>query len=165
MCGDDWVFEVAGAEHDATLRELLRAQPIPGWVTLSYEREPNYFLAAGIEGDVHDTLLARAASDGRVVGMFAHSEREAFVNGRVVRLGYLGQLRLDPAYRNSIRRLRAGFEACHRLLCDRGRAPLHLTSIIESNARARRLLLAGLPGLPTYRELCRFSTLVLPTSQ
>ena len=41
-------------------------------------------------------------------------------------------------------------------------APFDLTSIIADNETARRLLSGGVPGLPTYRELSGFVTLVLP---
>jgi len=40
---------------------------------------------------------------GRPVGLFSRSERTAFVNGVPARVGYLGQLRLDAAYRGSCR--------------------------------------------------------------
>jgi hypothetical protein len=37
---------------------------------------------------------------------------------------------------------------------------LYLTSIASDNVVARRLLERGLPGMPTYRPLCEFVTLV-----
>ncbi len=165
MAVDGLVFEVAQHADDDALRALLRDNPLPGWVWLSYEREPNYFLATTLEGDVQQTMIARETTTGRIVGVFSRSEFEAFINGREQRVGYLGQLRVDPAYQGQVRRLRQGYEACRTLLHQSGRAPFYLTSIVAANERARRLLLAGLPGLPTYRELAPFSTLVLPTRQ
>ena len=162
---DGLVFSVATTDDDRDIRELLHSNPIPGWVTLSYEREPDYFLGAGVEGDVHQSVLAREAATGRVVGLFSRSEQDAFINGVPARLGYLGQLRVAPAYRRRVRRLRQGFEACRRLLHDGGTVPFYLTSVVEANAPARRILTAGLPGLPTYRELCGFSTFVVRTSR
>lgn len=165
FAADGLDFTVAAPGDEPAIRALLRSGPIPGWVTLAYEREPDYFLGAGIEGDMHQAVIAREAKTGHVVGLFSGSERDAFLNGRVQRLGYLGMLRVDPAYRGQLRRLRHGYEACRRLLHARGAAPFYLTSIIAANTRARRLLTAGLPGLPIYRELCGFSTFVLGTSR
>lgn len=165
MAVDGLVFEVAQHADDDALRALLRHNPLPGWVSLSYEREPNYFLATTLEGDVQQTMITRETTTGRIVGVFSRSEFDAFINGREQRVGYLGQLRVDSAYQGHVRRLRQGYEACRTLLHQNGRAPFYLTSIVTANERARRLLLAGLPGLPTYRELAPFSTLVLPTRQ
>lgn len=156
----DLVLELARAEHDDVLRRLLRDNPIPGWVQLSFEREPSYFSAATIEGD-NDTVLAREAAGGRVVGMFSRSVHEAYLDGRPRRLGYLGQLRVDQALRGRFRRLRQGYDACRRLRRD-GEVPFDLTSIVEANHRVRKVLTANLPGMPTYQELEPFSTLVLP---
>jgi hypothetical protein len=159
------VFETARDTDDDALRALLRDSPLPGWVSLSFEREPSYFPSVTVEGDVHETMIARETSTGRIVGAFGRAEFDAFVNGREQRVGYLSQLRVDPTYRGRVRRLRQGFEACRKLLHKNGRAPFYLTSILAANRRARRLLLAGLPGLPTYREITGFSTLVLPTNR
>ncbi len=165
MAIDGLVFEVAQHADEEALRALLRDNPLPGWVSLSYEREPNYFLATTLEGDVQQTMIARETTTGRVGGVFSRSEFDAFINGREQRMGDLGQLRVDPAYQGQVRRLRQGYEACRTLLHQSGRAPFYLTSIVAANERARRLLLAGLPGLPTYDELGLYSTLVLPTRQ
>src|SRR5262249_51927705 len=43
-----------------------------------------------------------------------------------------------------------------------GEEPFDLTSILADNAPALRLLGAGVPGLPTYRLLARFVTVVIP---
>ncbi len=51
-------FELARAEDDPGLRRLLRANPMPGSISLSFEREPNYFNASLIEGRFHQTLVA-----------------------------------------------------------------------------------------------------------
>jgi hypothetical protein len=44
-----------------------------------------------------------------------------------------------------------------------GEEPYDLTAVVSDNARARRLLEAGLPGLPSYRPFSPFVTLVMPT--
>lgn len=154
-------FELATARNEWEVRRLLRETPLPGWITIAYEREPDYLAGAALEGPVQQTVLARTAGDGALVGTFARSERLAFVNGEVRPLGYLGLLRMDRRFRGRTRYLREGYEACRRLLHDGSRTPYYLTSIVEGNAAARRLLEAGLPGLPTYRPWQRFSTLAL----
>jgi len=154
-------YSPADPGDDAELRAFLRDNPMPGWVSLSYEREPDFFLADTIEGDWTRTVVAREARSGRLVGMFGGARFDAYLNGRVSRLGYLGQLRVAKAYRGRLRHLRAGFEACRQLLHDARETPYYLTSILAENHAARRVLTAGIDGLPTYQEVAPFSTLVL----
>ena len=86
----------------------------------------------------------------------------AFVNGEPRRLGYLTQLRVDRAIRGRPRLLAAGYALLAGLRAP-GEEPFDITSIVADNRVARRLLNAGLPGLPRYRELAPFVTLVLPS--
>jgi hypothetical protein len=76
-------------------------------------------------------------------------------------VGYLSQLRVEGGYRRR-RRLLAG--AYDLLAARRGpdEEPFDLTSIMADNEPALRLLGAGVPGLPTYRPLERFVTVVIP---
>ncbi|HYD42277.1 MAG TPA: hypothetical protein VEB43_15730 [Anaeromyxobacter sp.] len=149
--------EPARAEDEPALRRLLREAPLRGRVTVSLEREPSFELAAAVEGDRHDVLVARAG-DGAVVGLACRSVRTALVNGAPARVGYLGQLRLTRAGRASLRAVREGFA---RLAAARrsDELPFDFTSIVSDNAPARRLLEAGVAGLPTYRRLGELATL------
>jgi hypothetical protein len=132
-----------------------------GAIRVSLEREPNAFLGAAVEGEPHYTVVAREPSTGRIVGMGTRAVWNAFVNGQPCRLGYLSQLRVDRAFRGRRRILAAGYAAL-RELRGPGEAPFDITSIIADNETARRLLGSGIPGLPRYRELSGFVTLVLP---
>lgn len=149
-------FEVAGPAHDPGLRQVLRENPMEGRVTLTLEREPHFFWGAALEGEVHSTM-AVVEPAGSVVGMFSRSERPMWVGGVRRRMGYLSQLRLAPGYRGRLGLLRAGFERC-RELHRSGNVPCYLTSIFEGNEPARRVLTAGLEGLPTYRECGRIGS-------
>ena len=160
-------MEEARPEDDPEIRRLLRDNPMDGEIRVSLEREPNAFLAAAVEGEPHRTIVARDPSGGRfagnIVGMGSRSVWNAFVNGEPVRLGYLSQLRVDRAFRGRKRLLVEGYSLL-RSFRDSDELPFDLTSIIADNAVARRLLEAGLPGLPAYREIEGFSTLVLPAT-
>lgn len=133
-----------------------------GKIRVSLEREPNAFLAAVVEGKPHHTVVAREPASGRIVGMGTRAVWNAFINGEPQRLGYLSQLRVDRAFRGRRRLLAAGYAALRELRSP-DEAPFDVTSIIADNETARRLLGAGVPGLPHYRELSGFVTLVLPT--
>jgi len=157
------VVEEARPEDDPELRRLLRDNPMDGEIRVSLEREPNAFLSAAVEGEPHRTIVARDPSGGGIVGMGSRSVWNAFVNGEPRRLGYLSQLRVDRAWRGKKRLLTGGYELI-RSFREPDELPFDLTTIVADNQVARRLLGAGLPGLPAYREIEGFTTLVLPAT-
>ncbi|HVP73925.1 MAG TPA: hypothetical protein VMS30_09320, partial [Phycisphaerales bacterium] len=104
-------FGVAGPADDASLRRLLRENPMGGRISVSLECEPSFLDAMSIEGGFHQTIVARETDAARIVAMGSRSVREAFVNGLPTRIGYLGQLRIDPSHRRRAGLLRQGFAA------------------------------------------------------
>jgi hypothetical protein len=157
------VVEEAAREDDPELRRLLRDNPMEGEIRVSLEREPDAFLAAAVEGEPHRTIVARDPATGGIVGMGSRSVWNAFINGRPCRLGYLSQLRVDRAHRRRKRLLTAGYDLI-RSFRSADEMPFDLTSIVADNEVARRLLGAGLPGLPTYREIEDWMTMIVPTA-
>ncbi|HVT57026.1 MAG TPA: hypothetical protein VHR45_01385 [Thermoanaerobaculia bacterium] len=156
------VVDIATAADEPELRRLLRDHPLAGEIRVTLEREPDTALAAAVEGEPHATIVARRR-DGSLCGMGSRTVTDAFVNGRPSRLGYLSQLRLDWEERRRaglLRLLAGGYEKLRGLRAA-GEAPFDLTSVVADNRAARRLLGAGLPGLPAYVELEPFVTLVL----
>ena len=152
-------FIVATSQDDAAIRRLLRDNPMRGQITLSFEREPDYFAGAGIAGAVDQTILACDGS--RLACMGRSTTRPCWVNGSVRPVTYLGELRLDAPARGRIDILRRGYEFYREL---RGTIPAELTftSIAADNMPARRLLERGLPELPRYSFLGGFVTLIIP---
>jgi len=155
------IVDLATPADDPEIRRLLRDNPMDGEIRVSLEREPNAFLAASVEGEPHHTVVAREPATGRIVGMGSRAVWNAFVNGEPCRLGYLSQLRVDRTFRGRRRLLAAGYAALRELRAP-DEAPFDVTSIIADNETARRLLASAVPGLPRYRELSGFVTLVLP---
>ena len=153
-------FELASEGDDPDLRRLLRENPMQGSISLSFEREPDYFDASAIEGPFHQTIVARETDTGKVVAFGNRSVRPLFVNGQAQDIGYMSQLRVDPVYGKGLylaRGLAGGFKKYHELHQD-GRAPYYLMSIVEDNIPAGRLLTAGLPEYPQAREFARLFT-------
>jgi hypothetical protein len=132
-----------------------------GEVSISLEREPDFFAAAAVEGPRHKTVVAREVTSGRLVGFGSRSVRRCYLNGRPAWLPYLGALRVERQWRGRARKLAAAYDVC-RALREPDEVPFCLTSIVADNSRARRLLEAALPGMPTYRRVAELVTLVVP---
>lgn len=149
-------IDIAQDCDDDELRRLLAETPVPGSVTLTYEREPSFFIGARAEGEAPVTVMAR--DKGRVVGLGTLASRPAWVNGAVARVGYLSQLRLAPTHRGRFDLLAAGFarlEEIHRS------DPLDacFTTVVADNTVARGFLEASPRRLPTYTALGEMVTL------
>jgi hypothetical protein len=153
-------FEVATADDDAELRQVLAATPMPGLVSVSYRREPSYFGAAVVSGGFHQVLAVRDAQADRIAGFVSRAIRSMFVNGTQEPIGFLSGLRALPEYRNR-GLLARGIVYLRRLHAD-GRAKLYLATIAEGNDGAIRLLTSGRTGLPTFHPAGQYLGLALP---
>jgi len=152
-------FALATQADDADIRRLLRENPMPGQITLTLEREPDYFVDAGLPGTEKQTIIANEG--GRVVCVGSCATRERFVNGQPHRVGYLGGLRLDVRVTGRFDILRRGYEFFRELQVDNP-ADFYFTSIAADNAPARKFLERGLPGMPVYEFIGEFVTALLP---
>jgi hypothetical protein len=152
-------FELASQHDDPDLRGLLRDNPMPGLISLSFEREPDFFLAAGLEGPLHQTVLGRDPASGRVAGLASRSARPAYVDGTVIQLGYLSQVRIDPAFRGKT--VLAGGWDKMRQLHEAEPLPYYVTTIVADNTLARRVLEKDRKAKPCYRARGELYTLAL----
>jgi hypothetical protein len=157
-------FAVADRADEIDIRQLLRENALGGWIRLSLEREPDAFATDFGLSRSHAFVIARDRDTGEAVGVCERSVRDAFVNGEARRLPYLGALRVASSHRHRIRVLRGGFAAVRSLLDAPSDLPFALTSITADNETARRVLGAGLPGLPAYQPVGEIMTFALRTS-
>ena len=156
------VFRLATADDDADLRRLLRENAMPGWVEMSIEREPSYFAGHDVFGRDWAVL---AEDGGEPVGLYAASVLPVCVNGNAERVGYLGGLRVQAAHRQRIRHLREGYASIRQLAPVQPSLPWWFTVVASENKAARRLLEAGVRGLPRYRAIGNYTTYALAAAR
>ncbi|MBI3970590.1 MAG: hypothetical protein HY332_04815 [Chloroflexi bacterium] len=156
----EWRVELATPADDAALRRLVADNPIPGSITLGFEREPSYFLGCGTMGHFWQVAIARRLPGGDVAAVASRATRPLFVNGHPEEVGYLGQLRVDGPYRGRwlTARFLRGLEQLHA----DGRVAGYLATIIEENHQAYGLFVSRpRRHFPTFREVTRLCTLAL----
>ena len=155
---NDFDFALAGASDEADIRRLVGGTPMPGAVTIRFEREPDYFLGCPIMGDPCDVLIVRHLPDGELAGVMCRSERRAFVNGRETRIGAIGQIRVAERYRG-----RWLLQRGWRVLGGLGPPGLLYVGVVaRDNPRARGVLVERrTPGAPGVRRLAGMTTLAL----
>ncbi len=157
---NEFIFDLATSADDPVIRRLLVNNPVPGQVSVTYEREPNYFLGCGTMGPFCQVLVARHLPSGEVAAVASRSTRPLFINGQVEEVGYIGQLRVDERFRGRWL-VSGGFRFFHQLHAD-GRVAGYLTTIIEGNSQAQGLLVDhARRHFPVYREVDRLCTVAI----
>ena len=151
---------LATPADDAAIRALLRQQPMPGRIRIAYEREPEFRLGCEVTGEDCQVLVAREDNSAEVVGLACRSVRRVFINGVQQRLGYLGQLRVDPNCRGRWLVSR-GFSQLKQLH-DRDPLPAYLASIVDGNREATGVLVRKRrKNFPAFHPVADYCTLAI----
>ncbi len=157
----DLTFEAATENTEGALRRLLRESPVAGNIHVSLEREPNAFHAAGISGDDYQMMLAFGEEPRELLGSGGRFELATYINGAEQRIGYFGELRARGGLKARRKLLLGSYRKMHEFHEDGG-VSFYMTTIVEDNHAARRLLEASLGDMPAYRPLESMVTLTIP---
>ena len=147
-------FVLALPSDNSELLQFGNAAAMPGLMRIVLDRSPDYFNALRVEGRNNDVLTFRDDSAGRLLAVGHRSTKSCFVDGVPIPLAYLGGLRVDESVRSASFLTRG-----YRHLLSRSEsqpASFGLTTIMESNTPARRVLPSRKLGLPSYHDLGRF---------
>jgi ribosomal protein S18 acetylase RimI-like enzyme len=153
---------LATPADDGAIRGLLRREPVPGRIAISYEREPSFAIGCDATGENAAVLVARDVETGDTIGVACRSEREVYVNAAPVRLGYLGQLRIDRRFRG--RWLVSRGYGLLKRLHDRDPLPGYLAALTADNREAEGVLVRrSRKWFPAFHPIADFRTLALYT--
>jgi hypothetical protein len=145
---------------DAGIRSLMRREEMPGRIRMAFTREPDFSPGCAVTGDAYRVVVARRVADGEIVGVACRSVRHVFLNGREVRIGYLGQLRVDERFRGRWFITR-GFALLRQIDRD-DPVPAYLASIVDGNDEAAGVLVAKRRrSFPAFRAVADYRTLAL----
>ena len=151
-------FELAQASDDLALRKLLAESPMPGRITVAFEREPNYFTGCSTMGPFWQTIIFRHTASQEIAGVLCRAVRSHFINGSPQDLGYVGQIRIAEKYR-SLWLLHRGLSFFRELHAD-GRTPAYLGAISAENRISRGVLVdRRRRNFPSTQEIARIYTL------
>lgn len=151
-------FELATPDDDEALRYLLASTPMPGRITVSFQREPNYFLGCSTMGAFWQVIVARHQPSNQIAGVACRAIRPIWINGQAVDVGYIGQIRVAEPFRSQWLLWR-GLEYFRELHDDR-RTSLYWGVISDENRIARGLLVEkSSRRFPAVREVAKIHTL------
>ena len=145
---------LAQPADDADIRELLRREPVGGKIAISYERDPDFAIGCKATGENVAVLVARDLESAALAGVACRSEREVYVNAAPMRLGYLGQLRIDRRYRGRWL-LSRGYSVLKRLH-EQNPVPAYLAAVTAENREAAGVLIEKPRKLyPSFRQVAQ----------
>ncbi len=156
-------FTLAEESDDDALRALLRQISMPGTITLSFQREPSFFLAEQAGSVMSQVMVCKDNTLGQIVGIGSRSMRPVYIDGQPAQVGYLSMLRGLPESRGNIA-LARGYRFLQELHTD-GAVPYYFTTILDDNTEAKSLLTSGRAGLPVYKPIARLLTYLLPLTK
>ena len=149
-------FQLADHNDDQELRQRMAEDWMPGKITLSFRREPDYFMGNRVQGEQVQVIKCTDEQKSRIIGLGCRALRNVWINGKPQRTGYLADLRAHPDYRNGTL-LARGYKYL-RQLHEADPVPLYYTMILEGNETARRILTSQRATLPAYQPMGRFLT-------
>jgi hypothetical protein len=155
-------FDRAGPEDGIEMEDILELQPFEGRIGLAYSRRPDAFASLMLEGNPVDVVVCRDRRECRIAAMGMSAVRLLHVNGRPLEVGYLFGLRARPEYVHAFP-LHRGYARIHEL--QTRPTPFFLTSILEENIYAQRLLEKRRPFMPVYEPLCLYTVFAMGTGR
>ena len=144
-------FRLAQKEDDQKLRELLREVEMSGGIGLSFEREPNYFIADSCANLKTETMMVIDKNCEEVVGIASRAIRYCYIDGVKTKVGYLSNLRGKKEVRNATL-LARGYKFLKKLHGD-GEVKFYFSTILSDNKIAQNILTSQRVGLPIYRDM------------
>jgi hypothetical protein len=155
------VYRIANQGDNEILKSILRQTPMISWVTLCTQHEPCYFASANMFGHRETILAYKDDTSAKTVGMGSYVKTAVHINGNMVTAGYLGELRVLPAFRNKPGIIRNAFKSLKKLAGTLAEDAHWFTSIATQNTVAKRLLEVNLKGMPVYRPQGELVTMAL----
>lgn len=144
-------IQLAQAEDDAKLRALLRENVMEGEIGVSFRREPSYFAVSRIQGASAQVFKGVNTQTGELAGLGARFRLPAYVNGELMDIGYLADLRLNVAYRAGLT-LQRSYDFLRQQHAQQP-LPVYTTMILKDNHLALNALTRNRARLPPYLPL------------
>ena len=144
-----FIFELATPEDSTELLEILEETSFTGNISLLYTRRPDAYHSFMREGPHVDIVVCRDLRQQKIAGFGACALRKLFINGQPETVGYLFGLRMRREYMRRFPLLHKGY-AMMRTLHQKKSVVFYMTTILNDNHDAQRLLEKRRPSMPAY---------------
>jgi hypothetical protein len=153
------IFEQATPADSQELLAILEDTTFTGNISLLYTRRPDAYQAFKHEGTEVDIIVARDIKRKRIAGVGACATRKVYVNGKSENIGYLFGLRVARDYKG-VPFLHQGYAYLQTLHKEKALS-YYLTTILEDNRSAQKLLEKPRSFMPTYHPFGSYEIFAL----
>lgn len=150
-------IRLATEADNAALCEAFAGITMDADLQISIRRDPDFMALYRMQTDRWECWVAEQG--GRIVGLGTLLARDGYLDGKPVRVGYLGDLRVAPRLSGGLRLLGQLYGPALDRFAAANDCDLFLTTIIASNTRALRALTSDRSrqiGIPSYHLLQQF---------
>ncbi len=159
-----YIFGSATPEDAGEILEILEDMEFDGKISLTFTRRPDPYASFKREGKDVEILVSRDTWKNRLTSIAATSINPMFLDGEPTDVGYLFGLRVRKEYRRRYLLLPKGFTYLFGLHKDK-QVPFYITTILEENETARRLLEKKRKNMPVYEYFGDYETYALTTGK
>lgn len=159
-----FIFEQATPQDSNEILAILEGASFKGNISLLYTRRPDACRSLKREGEEVDIVAARDSKNGKIAGFGACAIRKLFVNGNAANVGYLFGLRVARDYLGKYPILHRGYAYLHALHKTKD-ISCYITTILEDNLYAQKLLEKQRSFMPTYQPCGSYEVFTIKTAQ
>ena len=153
---------LATEQDSDVLCRLLEDSPMDGEISITLERQPNYFYAAHVQCSDPLIIVASNESSRTVGGVFAAGTRPVYVNGSLTDIRYLSDMRISPSFRKGLLMPR-GFKYLKQNILKKDEYAQ--TLVLTENKSALKLLTSQRANLPYYHSAGDYNCYAISTQQ
>ncbi len=152
-------IRLADESDNGRIISLMLRSPMPSAIRFSVDCSPSFAESLAPQGSDARIIVAEKGPD--IVALGAALRRKIYLDGKQAEIGYLGSLRIEKGFRGSVI-LARGYKFLREVHESELKLPFYLSSILEGNDSAMKILTSGRSGLPYYREIFRYTTYAIP---
>jgi N-acetylglutamate synthase-like GNAT family acetyltransferase len=154
------VIREASENDNEELLALTKACPMDGLIKLLIDRQPDFFALLRLKG-AYKVYVAEA--ENKIIGSFALTVKESYINESQEKVGYLSDLKIHPQFRKT----RTAWRLITTMHAYMQTLPInfYLCLIARGNVAVEKLL-SGRLSIPTALKAAEFNVYqILPTKK
>ena len=152
-------IQILDKSFDSQIAELFDEDCMGKDIALQYRTQPSFIDSLKLKGDFNQAFGV-ISTEGKLKSLGARSIKKMYLNGKVEDIGYLSSMRVRSNRRGALDMAR-GYEFLKGLHEDR-RTNFYISTIVDDNDYARKLLESGRCGLPQYKDMGLYYTATIP---
>ena len=148
-----FVIEPACDDDSEEINQILEEELSPGNLSLLFTRRPNAYQSMQKEGEKIEVVVCRNSFNSEIIGIGAYAINSGYIDNKIQPFAYLFALRVRNRYRNKAARAILKTYQYIKEKLEKDNIDVVLTTILDTNYRAKNLLTKSHKNMPSYEYL------------